>query len=83
MPERYNDLVVPYINAIPKSKKPVAKEPIKKYFSAASFERKFLLSEPVSTYMATDKISKPTKSMMRLSKETIKSAPTNEKSKIA
>ena len=68
---------------MPNSRMPVAKAPIRKYFRAASLERKFRLSLPVSTYIATDRISSPRNSMMRFSKPIIMKVPTSEKSIMA
>ena len=48
---------------------PVEKEPIKKYFKAASLLNKFFLSAPVKIYKGIDKISMPINSINKLSKE--------------
>src|SRR5271163_1439197 len=60
---------------MPKSKNPVAKEPIKKYLKEASVDSKFSLLLPASTYNETDKISIPKKSTAILLNATIITAP--------
>ena len=70
---------IPYINAMPNSKKPEANAPIKKYLNADSLEEISSLLLPASTYMETDKISTPIKSITKLVYDTITSAPTSVK----
>ena len=49
MPSRKKVPASPYKNAIPISMSPVEKEPIRKYFNAASFDLRFVLALPANT----------------------------------
>jgi hypothetical protein len=58
-----NDPVAPYTRAIPINRNPVAKEPIKKYLKAASFENRLSFLLHANTYKEMDRISMPRKSI--------------------
>src|SRR3989338_7825162 len=60
---------------MPNNKNPVANEPIKKYFSAASFEDKLLFLLPAKIYKLIDKISIPKNNITKFEYDTIKNAP--------
>ena len=69
----------PYINAMPKSKKPDANAPIKKYLNADSLDLMSSLLLPARTYIETDNISTPINSITKFVKDTITNAPVNVK----
>ena len=54
---------------MPNNKIPVEKEPIKKYFKAASLLNIFFLSDPVNIYKGIDKISMPKNNINKLSND--------------
>jgi len=53
------------MSAMPYRKKPLAKAPSRKYFSAASLDRASRRAEPTRMYSASEKISRPRKMVMK------------------
>src|SRR5688572_10069812 len=63
------------MRAIPNNRKPVAKDPIRKYLKAASVESKLSFLLPARTYNGMERISMPRNNIAMLLKEHINKAP--------